>query len=369
MTNYGNSLLENTIKAFYQNKGYELLEPAPLINQVFPNTFNPSAGHTRLIETLEQKPLLCLPNKFLSIEQCFRHIDIDKLGYANHLSLFEMASAFSIEEATSDQKSKIIEDAFNFLTKTLSVDRRALFVTVFGGGEIGGIHMEPDTVTRETWEKMGIHKDNIIEFGPNHNFLYPAVEDDVAGPKCEIFFDFGERMQSWGRFVEIVNMEFLPYITRSKKGRMQIDEMDCLVFGTSFGIERLSMIMEGKSSVYDISLFAPLRTIIESHINDTSKRHFLRYDINLLLDLMRAMVLIVHHGQKTDNTSRGEILKKIIKKVNSSMIALEIANVSFVEDIIQSVADLYRVQSPNIMTVTDTVRELIEARKKIWQKG
>jgi alanyl-tRNA synthetase len=78
---------------------------------------------------------------------------------------------------------------------------------------------------------------------------------------------------------------------------------------TGLGLERLTMLLEGKSSVYETSLFEPWMRIVPGlwRLDEESQR--------IVIDHLRSSMVIVGDGVHPSNTGRGYVLRRLIRRV------------------------------------------------------
>ncbi|OQX63892.1 MAG: hypothetical protein B5M51_04530, partial [Anaerolinea sp. 4484_236] len=79
---------------FYTTEGYRALPRAPMVDASIPMSFVMSAGLVQVEQSLARAQIRD-SNKFVLVQDCFRHFDLDKVGTDDtHLSIFEMPGAF-----------------------------------------------------------------------------------------------------------------------------------------------------------------------------------------------------------------------------------------------------------------------------------
>jgi alanyl-tRNA synthetase len=78
---------------------------------------------------------------------------------------------------------------------------------------------------------------------------------------------------------------------------------------TGLGLERLTMLLEGKDSVFETSLFEPWMRIIPGlwKLDLESQR--------IVIDHLRSSMVIVGDGVHPSNTGRGYVLRRLIRRV------------------------------------------------------
>ena len=78
---------------------------------------------------------------------------------------------------------------------------------------------------------------------------------------------------------------------------------------TGLGLERLTMLLEGQSSVYETSLFEPWMRIVPKlwTLDERSQR--------IVIDHLRSSIVIVGDGVHPSNTGRGYVLRRLIRRM------------------------------------------------------
>ena len=93
---------------YYQNLGFKLLPRATMLHDTIPMSFVMSAGLVQVESSLAQINQN-LVNRYVLIQKCFRHFDLDRVGQDDiHLSLFEMPGAFIFDENAKEQAIELI---------------------------------------------------------------------------------------------------------------------------------------------------------------------------------------------------------------------------------------------------------------------
>ena len=128
---------------------------------------------------IEQRPY----NRATSCQKCVRaggkHNDLENIGKTlRHHTFFEMLGNFSFGNYF---KKEAIAYAWEFLTKTLSLDKGKLWITVY----------KDDNDAARIWKDIGVAEDRIVRLGEKDNF-WSMGDEGPCGPCSEIIYDLGE---------------------------------------------------------------------------------------------------------------------------------------------------------------------------------
>ena len=252
-----------------------------------------------------------------SSQRCVRaggkHNDLENVGYtARHHTFFEMLGNFSFGDYF---KEEAILFAWEFLTsdKGLNLPKEKLLVTVYAD----------DQEAYDIWnKKMGLPEDKIIRIGDkgekyaSDNF-WQMGDTGPCGPCTEIFFDHGEHI--WGgkpgtpeedgdRFIEIWNNVFMQY-NRQADGTMELLPKPSV--DTGMGLERISAIMQGVHSNYEIDLFQGL---IKAAADATGTKDLDSKSLLVIADHIRSCSFLISDGVMPSNEGRGYVLRRIIRR-------------------------------------------------------
>lgn len=287
-------------------------------------------------------------SRLCSVQKCFRTVDIDEVGDESHLTFFEMLGNFSVGDYFKDGAIRM---AWELLTQVFGLPADRLWVTVF----------PKDEEARRIWrDVIGLPPERIVD-DPS-NWWGPVGKTGPCGPDSEIYFDLGPGdgrsgevpTDDGGRFLETWNLVFMEFY-RNEDGtdtplpRKNID--------TGMGLERLTMVMQGKRSVYDTDLYQPI-------IGRAAELTGTRYGadpktdraLRVVADHSRAITFLIGDGVLPDNEGRGYILRRILRRAvrYGRLLGLDRP---FLTETASVVIDLMREQYP----------ELVERRERIMQ--
>ena len=299
---------------FFVSKGHKQIRGASLIPENDPTVLFTTAGMHPLVPYIlgAEHPE---GKRLTDYQKCIRTGDIDSVGDPHHLTFFEMLGNWSLGDYF---KQEAISYSYEFLTKVLEIDPSRLSVTVFAGDDT----VPRDEVAAERWKALGIPEERIFYKGREDNWWGPAGETGPCGPDSEMFIDTGRPACSpdcqpgcsCGKYFEIWNDVFMGY---KKEADGTYREMERKCVDTGMGIERTVAILQGKKSVYETEVFAPIISGIEElsgikYGEDEEKD----VSVRIIADHIRTSVFILgdQKGVAPSNVGQGYILRRLIRR-------------------------------------------------------
>lgn len=367
-------LISERFVHYYQKMGFKQLAGTSLLHPSIPMTFVMSAGLAQVETAIEQ--LRGQPNhhNYVLVQNCFRHFDVDRIGQSNlHLSLFEMPGAFSFGHTG---RQVTIKRMWNFLTGELKLDTDRLWATYFVGGEVSGHFFAEDHETYEAWQDIGLPENRLIGLGVEHNFWRQGGGIDgqgvkrKCGPNTELFFDRGSHLSCGStcrpgcgckRFVEFANSLFI--FAELDVETETLSLMAEPFAETVIGVERVAMILAGKSSVFEIETIQPLieklRNFLPGGKEDSS------FDTTenerILIDHLRALVFLAADGAPPPGKGgRRRLMRMLIRRVLAQMQLLQITSAACLPALIDLVIALARNRQPNLAPGRDRLLAYLE---------
>jgi alanyl-tRNA synthetase len=244
-----------------------------------------------------------------SSQRCVRaggkHNDLENVGYtARHHTFFEMLGNFSFGDYF---KREAIHFAWDFLIFTLGLDPQRLWCTVY----------KDDDEAADIWLKdIGISPRRFSRLGEASNF-WAMGDTGPCGPCSEIFYDHGPEVaggppgsadEDGDRFVEIWNLVFMQY-ERGADGTMR--PLPRPSVDTGMGLERISAVMQGVHSNYDIDLF---KNLIRAAGKLAGTSVLSSNSLRVIADHIRASTFLIVDGVTPSNEGRGYVLRRIIRR-------------------------------------------------------
>ena len=362
--------IKNKFLSFFKNNYHMEISDSSVVPKNDPTLLFINSGMAPLKNffTGVEKP----PYKRLcDIQPCIRTIDIDSIGDKHHLTSFQMLGSWSINDYF---KEKAISLAFKFLTEGLNIPKEKLYVTVFSGDDELGLPL--DTEAYDFWRKVGMPENHIIKCGKEDNFWGPTAETGPCGPCTEIFYDTGEgeeylpgkEFDTKKRYIEIWNAGVFMQLNKNSDGTFS--KLSFTSVDTGAGLERLSMVLNGFSTVYDTDLLNPIKKFIESKI--PSDKKLFEKDIRIMTDHLRTTSLILSEKVSPSNEGRGYIPRKLIRRCMMIIAKNKIKNFDFSEVIafvLDNYSDLFPRFSENRDFILGEIKKEQVQFEKILENG
>ncbi|QYJ76399.1 alanine--tRNA ligase [Shewanella sp. FJAT-52076] len=307
--------LRSAFLEYFRQQGHQVVDSSSLVPGNDPTLLFTNAGMNQFKDCflgMEKRSYVRAATAQRCVRAGGKHNDLDNVGYtARHHTFFEMLGNFSFGDYF---KEDAIRFAWEFLTGTLKLPKEKLCVTVY----------HTDDEAFEIWNKqIGVPAENIIRIGDNKGA--PFASDNFwqmgdtgpCGPCTEIFYDHGEHI--WGgrpgspeedgdRFIEIWNIVFMQY-NRQSDGTL--DPLPKPAVDTGMGIERISAIMQGVHSNYEIDIFQKLIAKTAEIIGVTDLEN---KSLRVIADHIRSCAFLVADGVMPSNEGRGYVLRRIIRR-------------------------------------------------------
>jgi alanyl-tRNA synthetase len=293
---------------FFANKQHQVVPSSSLIPGNDATLLFNNAGMVQFKDVFlgaESRPY----TRATSSQRCVRaggkHNDLENVGYtARHHTFFEMLGNFSFGDYF---KQDAIKFAWQFLTEEVKLPKEKLLVTIY----------HDDEEAFDYWSKdIGLSEDRIIRIATSDNF-WSMGDTGPCGPCSEIFYDHGEHI--WGgppgspeedgdRFIEIWNLVFMQYNRQSDGTMLALPKQSV---DTGMGLERISAILQGVHSNYEIDLFQGL---IKAAASVTNAQDMDDKSLRVVADHIRSCAFLISDGVMPSNEGRGYVLRRIIRR-------------------------------------------------------
>ncbi len=355
--------IRNKYLNFFKSHGHAVIPSAPLIPENDPSVLFTTAGMQPLVPYLLGEPHPA-GTRLTDYQKCVRTNDIDEVGDNRHLTYFEMLGNWSLGDYFKEES---IQMSYDFLTKELRIPAEKLSVTCFAGDE----DCARDEVTASCWKKAGIPEERIYYFGKDDNW-WIAGETGPCGPDTEMFYDTGKPKCSLecnpscgcGKYVEIWNNVFMEFYKdeNGKYSKLKQHNVD-----TGLGLERMTMLLEGKETPFETELFAPImdKLVELQKVDNIASRR-------IVAEHLRSSMMIICDGGRPSNVDRGYILRRLIRRMVRHMNKLQISldELSTLIDInVENLKEMYPALEKNRDTIKTVILEEKDKFVKTLEKG
>ena len=313
--------IRESFKAFFADKGHQIVPSAPMVIKDDPTLMFTNAGMNQwkdvILGTRDPEP-----RRRADSQKCLRvsgkHNDLEEVGHDTyHHTMFEMLGNWSFGDYF---KEGAIDYAWEYLVDVLHLNPDDLYVTVFEGSEED--NLQRDEEAAKFWLKH-VPADHIIN-GNKHDNFWEMGETGPCGPCSEIHLDSRtaeEKAKTPGRelvnkddpqVIEIWNIVFMQF---NRKADGSLEQLPMQVIDTGMGFERLVRALQDKHSNYDTDIFQPV-------IKEISRLSGLQYGkdekvdvaMRVVADHLRAVAFSIADGQLPGNAKAGYVIRRILRR-------------------------------------------------------
>ena len=350
--------IRNKYLNYFKNHGHKIIPSAPLIPENDPSVLFTTAGMQPLVPYLlgEKHPE---GTRLTDYQKCLRTNDIDEVGDNRHLTYFEMLGNWSLGDYFKEES---VAMSFEFLTKELGIPVEKLSVTCFAGDE----DAPRDEVTAECWKKAGIPEEKIYFYGKDDNW-WIAGEEGPCGPDTEMFYDTGKPACSpdcqpscdCGKYVEIWNNVFMEYY-KTKDGKYE--KLKQHNVDTGLGLERMTMLLQGKETPFDTEIFAPIMEKLKeiAKVDNIESRR-------IVTEHLRASMMVISDGGRPSNIDRGYVLRKLIRRMSRHLNKMQI-DLNELCGLIDLYIDTLKEMYPELEKNREVIKQVIIEEKDKFMK-
>ena len=371
---------------YYRQREFQLLPRAPMLHPSIPMSFVMSAGLVQ-IETSLANARRRPGQKFVLVQDCFRHFDLEAIGTDNvHLSLFEMPAAFLFDQ---NGRRDIVAQMWHFVVNELGIDPQRIWVSYFVGDTLAGHRLQRDDLTYRAWRSIGVPEARLVGLNCSHNYWLQGggIQNDSlplrkCGANTEMFYDLGEERACGsacrpgcrcGRFVEFSNLLFVSHQLNHRTNTLT--PLDDPFTEAVIGTERVAMILQNASSVFDTTAYRPVIKAIQQSATNLDVAPELRHSSACVIaDHLRALcVLVADDAPPPGKNGRERIMKLLIRGVMARQLVLGIDlefKKPFFSELLQLVIDFLgtEVQNTHGQTIVSTLISYFDNEAQRFRK-
>ncbi|MFE3875867.1 alanine--tRNA ligase-related protein [Kitasatospora sp. NPDC059146] len=283
---------------YFEERGHRRTTGSTLLPPPGDPVLFTTSGMHPLTPYLEGRPHP-LGTRLVNRQRCLRTTDLDEVGDRTHLTVFEMLGSWSLGDYEGPQS---LDWGYGLLTDGLGIDPGRLHATVFGGDDRVG----PDTGSLELWQDRGVP----VELTVDDNW-WSNGPTGPCGPDSEIFLWTGDTPPRStptrdDRWVEVWNHVMMRHRRLDDGSLVPLPQRNV---DTGLGLERLSSLLQGRSSVFECDVFDPWRRLVPPlwQLDEPSLR--------LVCDHLRSSVVVIGDGVRPGTTGRGYVLRRLVRRV------------------------------------------------------
>ncbi|MDH3210828.1 MAG: alanine--tRNA ligase, partial [Burkholderiaceae bacterium] len=305
---------------FFEAEGHTIVASSPVVPGDDPTLLFTNAGMNQFKDVFlgfDRRPYQCAATSQKCIRAGGKHNDLENVGYtARHHTFFEMLGNFSFGDYF---KREAIQYAWALLTVVFKLPEERLWVTVYA---------EDDEAYKIWNEGARVPAERIVRIGDNKGARYASDnfwmmgDTGPCGPCTEIFYDHGPEVaggppgsadEDGDRYIEIWNLVFMQF-NRDEAGVMH--PLPKPSVDTGMGLERLSAVLQGVHSNYEIDSFVTLLSAAKKAVEDTGAQHVDADSpsLRVIADHIRACSFTVVDGVIPGNEGRGYVLRRICRR-------------------------------------------------------
>jgi len=298
---------------YFASKGHAIVGSSSLVPYNDPTLLFTNAGMVQFKDVflgLDKRPY----TRAVTAQKCVRaggkHNDLESVGKtARHHTFFEMLGNFSFGDYF---KREAIGYAWEFFTSELGLPGDRLWATIY---------LDDDDAFRLWQELTGIPAERIVRLGEKDNF-WAMGDTGPCGPCSEIIIDRGEEFRCQApecgigkcdcdRWLELWNLVFMQY-NRDAGGNLT--PLPKPSIDTGMGLERITSVLQGKSSNFDTDLLRPIIDFMEGLSGRPYYPDERGFPFRVIADHARACTFLIADHVLPGNEGRGYVLRRILRR-------------------------------------------------------
>lgn len=312
------SIREQFLQFFIQ-KAHQHQPAVPIVNKDDPSLLFVNAGMNPFKDVILGNQPITTP-RVVTVQPCLRvsgkHNDLEAVGVDTyHHTLFEMLGNWSFGDYF---KEAAIAWAWELLTAVYHLPKARIYATIFAGDPQAGLPKDHEAAA--IWAQY-LPPSHILAFAKEDNF-WEMGPQGPCGPCSEIHLDIRSDAQAvpaaqlvnkgHPQVIEIWNLVFMQY-NRLAAGTLV--DLPHKHIDTGMGLERLAMVLQGKTSSYETDIFTPLIEKIEQITGKTYQQSpTIAVAMRVIADHLRAVAFAIADGQAPAHAKAGYVIRRILRR-------------------------------------------------------
>jgi alanyl-tRNA synthetase len=315
-----NQIRQEFIDFFVKRHGHTCVPSSPVVPLDDPTLLFTNAGMNQFKDVFlgtGTRPYRRAADTQKCIRAGGKHNDLDDVGRDTyHHTFFEMLGNWSFGDYF---KKEAITWAWELLTEVWGMDKSRLHATVFEGDEREGL--APDDEAAELWRTVTDIDPSHIHKGNKKDNFWEMGDTGPCGPCTEIHIDrtqdkSGSRLVNRGTpdVIEIWNLVFIQF-NRGADGKLT--PLPARHVDTGMGFERVTAVLQNKSSNYDTDVFAPILNAIGRLTGRTYGGKLddpIDIGFRVIADHLRMATFAISDGARPGNKKRDAVLRSVIRR-------------------------------------------------------
>jgi len=311
----------NTYLDFYKSKGHKQIPNMSLIPEGDSTLLYVNSGMFPLVPYLSGQPHP-LGKRLVNYQRALRFFeDLENIGDKTHTTAFHMIGNWSLGDYF---KTEQLSWMYEFYVEKLGLDVNKIYGTVFKGDERAPKDTESIELIKQIFNKYGIDAkegERIFALGNDNWWQRGNAIGELGGPSSEIFYYVGKDGDGFGKnieeyddeFLEIGNSVFMQYVLNKQMKWVELPQRN-VDFGG--GLERIALVSQGKTDIYETDNFWPIILKIEElsgkKYRDSGE---VTRAMRIVADHMRGSVFMIMDGVTPSNKDQGYILRRLIRRM------------------------------------------------------
>ncbi len=340
---------------YFAKLDHTIVRSASLVPEKDPTLLFTNAGMVQFKNVflgVEKLPYVRAANSQKCLRISGKHNDLEAVGRdTHHHTFFEMLGNWSFGDY---YKAEAIEWAWELLTKEWGLPKDKLWATVF----------RDDDESAQLWLKIsGLPLERVRRFGEEDNF-WEMGETGPCGPCSEIHLDRGPEACDMkgqlghicqvngdcGRYIELWNLVFIQYNRHEDRS---LSELPAKHVDTGMGFERITAVLQGVLSNYDVDFMRDLITTTEEIAGRP-------YGMDPNADIS---FRVIADGVMPSNEGRGYVLRRLLRRGARHGRLLGLKD-PFLFRIAATVAKVMGGAYPELRTEEQRIQQVIQAEEE-----